>query len=965
MSFFKNVVGFAQQVIDNFSNPEDLTEDQKVQRKFRIPDTERVFSSVDCLVSFVGSDKRDISLSAKAESSHRLQLTTSYLVYDDTGDDRVVLHLAGITELKKAFWSECIIIQIKTIHGWKMVMRIDELRSTAEKFYLQFEKHWTSNKLKQDKLIEFTKDSFSEWLTTESQVKGHRSLHDLPGGLGLAHRFPGYMDKEMRRQFLKHWYNYFKVAGRNLSLVQTHVFKKMIAKCMANELRSDIWELTSGSIYYRFENEGEYKMLLDFNKNNTSAAIDDIEKDLNRSLPEYAAYQTPEGIDKLRRVLTAYSWKVPEVGYCQGMNILTAALLIFMDEEQAFWTLYVICERLVPGYYTKTMYGALLDQRVLEELINKHMPLLGQHFEKNDIKISIISLPWFLSFFLNTIPLVFAFSIMDSFFVNGVKSLFHYSLAIVKINSDKLMECSDIGEAIAVLKEYFSTLDEHDAYLSGQKTKFDILKQVAEKDFGSIKETDIIRERIRNEDEVILYINEFVKRTEMRNIPKDLVKNLNQKQISNIYDLYYKVLTEGHKKQPNDGGGVLTMADFKLFMSKLVPWVNLNYQNNELHSQNSFLRRLYKHWSREGVMTFETLCTGLNKFVDRDGMRLITAFFELYDDEGTGMLPKSHIMQIADDLIYITTPWRTGALFDQITNKMLEQRIAQVLIRRQQKMKEQGLTENEEPNNIPTNLSYDREKYEKLQADRYLSSSSNFLKLSFQYAIPKEEEEEDVNLIEIDKSHHRELEAIKHNKALDPSHQLYINESTFRMVIVTDETYSSFFDNELWSSFRVNEETEMASNNGMISNLRGAVNVVMTSGQRVATEVKRQMDETRTRKDSIRSARSLGSVGTFSSVGASMPPADTFKQLQEPTKPQTAATNDSTEEDGEDHEIGFLSPTKSPDKSLNFDDTEINEMIDSEGGGDEDDDFGNFVPAAKVEPKEPALDKLVTSLIDL
>jgi TBC1 domain family member 8/9 len=111
-----------------------------------------------------------------------------------------------------------------------------------------------------------------------------------------------------------------------------------------------MWETLSGSIYLRFHNPGLYDALLAGNKGRTSTSTEDIEKDLHRSLPEYAGYQSDEGIAALRRVLQAYSFKNPELGYCQvsfknsrgcgpcpdhsshhqAMNILAAAILMYV-----------------------------------------------------------------------------------------------------------------------------------------------------------------------------------------------------------------------------------------------------------------------------------------------------------------------------------------------------------------------------------------------------------------------------------------------------------------------------------------------------------------------------------------------------------------------------------------------------------------------------------------------------------
>ena len=119
--------------------------------------------------------------------------------------------------------------------------------------------------------------------------------------------------------------------GRNATLIRQPTFHKLIRVGLPNRLRGEIWELASGSLYSRLQTPKLYRETLTKFEGRPSLAIDEIEKDLNRSLPEYPGFQSDEGIGRLRRVLTAYSWINEEVGYCQAMNIVVAALLMYVS----------------------------------------------------------------------------------------------------------------------------------------------------------------------------------------------------------------------------------------------------------------------------------------------------------------------------------------------------------------------------------------------------------------------------------------------------------------------------------------------------------------------------------------------------------------------------------------------------------------------------------------------------------
>lgn len=502
MAFFSSFREKADSFLNSDTSTEHIipkTRNELFLEKYKLPGNEFYINDCQCEVSFLPPHfKTTGHLSSDVENidplnvfSGKIFLSPRFLIFEDSFDHQscvFTINISTVRKMERANVSSLMLV-LTLYTGVKLIIKFIGFSSKSNNFIVCLKKCLIENiPVAKDILPMFVKTCYSEYMYHKYIAKDDLlELNSPPDtGLGAKFGYPGDPLVTKEGVKVKLWLEYFEKHGRNLTLVKNHQYNKLIRVGISNPLRGEVWEISCGSFFKRFANPGVYEKILHTNRNGASQAIEEIEKDLNRSLPEYSAYSTEEGISRLRRVLTAYSWKNPEVGYCQAMNIVAAVLLIFMSEEQAFWCLSEICDNYLVGYYSKSMYGTLLDQKVFESLLEERIPVIWNHIVKYDIQISVMTLSWFLSLFNTAIPLAFSFRIMDMFWVNGPKTLFQVALAIIKLAGEDLLQATDDAMFISMLRTFFKSLEDY--------SNFQQLMKVAFKEFSVIT-TDMVEQR--------------------------------------------------------------------------------------------------------------------------------------------------------------------------------------------------------------------------------------------------------------------------------------------------------------------------------------------------------------------------------------------------------------------------------------------------------------------------------------
>lgn len=252
----------------------------------------------------------------------------------------------------------------------------------------------------------------------------------IPSGTGLVSKDCSASELIGWSEILPRWHNKLNQRPKGLNV--------LVRNGVPEPLRGEVWQLLAGA-QQSSELMDKYRIYL-----MQSAPTEQIIlRDVHRTYPAHENFRTGGAsslLDSLFKVCKAYAVYDEEVGYCQGLSFLVAALLLHMPEEQAF----CVFVRIMQNYGLRDLFRNNFDELYLkfyqlEHLLEDHMPDLHQHFTKIGIEPFTYASQWFLTVFTAKFPLNAVFYIMDIFLLDGMNTIFQIALALLRSSKQELL----------------------------------------------------------------------------------------------------------------------------------------------------------------------------------------------------------------------------------------------------------------------------------------------------------------------------------------------------------------------------------------------------------------------------------------------------------------------------------------------------------------------------------------------
>ncbi|KAM3134158.1 hypothetical protein pb186bvf_013779 [Paramecium bursaria] len=223
-----------------------------------------------------------------------------------------------------------------------------------------------------------------------------------------------------------------------------------------------LFELSGGRVM-KLQNPGVYNKLLNLKSKYPKEFFEPINLDVVRTIQgQEKASQT----EAIRNLLTAYSIRNPQLGYCQGQNFIANFIVntLKFDELDAFWIYTAIIETIMPLDYYTNILSAMVDQRILQFYLERYLPEVDKHFKQIGISTDYFSLQWYLCIFTNQTNPKLTSYIFLMLVLDGIKSLTISTLIILTMIKEEILKFKQFTEAISYMNTFVERFSDIEAF---------------------------------------------------------------------------------------------------------------------------------------------------------------------------------------------------------------------------------------------------------------------------------------------------------------------------------------------------------------------------------------------------------------------------------------------------------------------------------------------------------------------
>ncbi len=285
-------------------------------------------------------------------------------------------------------------------------------------------------------------------------------------------------------------------AWQDYAARKTEKLRQRIRTGVPDAVRGFVWKLIAAARAPEgFRREGLYASLI--LKEEGRPAYQQIDKDVPRTMTEHIYFRgnadagaIPAGQAALTRLLRAYAAFDPQISYVQGMSSYAAVLLLYMTEEDAFWTFATLMQHCgLSGCFAEgfPLLQSCYDTWML--LLKKHLPKLHGHILRQLLSFlaiepseyaemvangepsrqlvpGVYTTYWFQTMLVggdSPAPSAVAPRLMDSILLDGnLTVIFQAALGMLHIHRKELLHAteSDLAEKLKQLPQRMGDIEQ-------------------------------------------------------------------------------------------------------------------------------------------------------------------------------------------------------------------------------------------------------------------------------------------------------------------------------------------------------------------------------------------------------------------------------------------------------------------------------------------------------------------------